>query len=116
MADLSYPDSATRRGRVIANGEISPTLTCNDSSVFKIETQYRIRKLTPRECGRLMDVSDEDISKMIEVNSNTQLYKQFGNSIVVRVLEELFISLFVKNDMSKFVPSEIDGQMTIFDL
>lgn len=54
---------------------------------------YRIRKLTPRECGRLMGVSDEDISKMAEVNSNTQLYKQFGNSIVVDVMCAMFKNL-----------------------
>ena len=54
------------------------------------EYEYRIRKLTPRECGRLMGVSDSDIDKMEEVNSNTQLYKQFGNSIVVPVMEHLF--------------------------
>ena len=51
-----------------------------------IATQYRIRKLTPRECWRLMDFSDEDFEKAEEVNSNTQLYKQAGNSIVVNVL------------------------------
>lgn len=56
-------------------------------------TQYRIRKLTPRECGRLMGVSDEDISKMAAVNSNTQLYKQFGNSIVVDVMCAMFKNL-----------------------
>lgn len=55
--------------------------------------QYRIRKLTPRECGRLMGVSDEDIDKMAAVNSNTQLYKQFGNSIVVDVMCEMFKNL-----------------------
>lgn len=55
--------------------------------------QYRIRKLTPRECGRLMGVPDEDISKMEVVNSNTQLYKQFGNSIVVDVMCEMFKNL-----------------------
>ena len=54
---------------------------------------YRIRKLTPRECGRLMDVSDEDITKMQAVNSNSQLYKQFGNSIVVTVMVEMFKNL-----------------------
>lgn len=58
-----------------------------------IATQYRIRKLTPRECGRLMGVSDEDISKMAAVNSNTQLYKQFGNSIVVDVMCAMFRNL-----------------------
>lgn len=54
---------------------------------------YRIRKLTPRECGRLMGVSDEDITKMAAVNSNTQLYKQFGNSIVVDVMCAMFKNL-----------------------
>ena len=59
--------------------------------------QYRIRKLTPRECGRLMGVSDEDIDKMAAVNSNTQLYKQFGNSIVVDVMCAMFKNLKIKN-------------------
>lgn len=58
--------------------------------------QYRIRKLTPRECGRLMGVSDEDIGKMAEVNSNTQLYKQFGNSIVVDVMCAMFKNLNIE--------------------
>lgn len=57
---------------------------------------YRIRKLTPRECGRLMGVSDEDIDKMAEVNSNTQLYKQFGNSIVVDVMCAMFRNLNIE--------------------
>lgn len=55
--------------------------------------QYRIRKLTPRECGWLMGVSDEDIDKMAAINSNMQLYKQFGNSIVVDVMCAMFKSL-----------------------
>lgn len=55
--------------------------------------QYRIRKLTPREYGRLMSVSDEDIDKMAAINSNTQLYKQFGNSIVVDVMCAMFKNL-----------------------
>lgn len=46
----------------------------------------RIRKLTPRECWRLMNFRDEDFDKAAEVNSNTQLYKQAGNSIVRNVL------------------------------
>lgn len=50
------------------------------------EPQYRIRKLTPKECWRLMDFTDEDFEKAAQVNSNTQLYKQAGNSIVKNVL------------------------------
>ena len=55
-----------------------------------IETQYRIRKLTPLECWRLMGFSDEDFHKAEEVSSNSQLYKQAGNSIVKNVLMEIF--------------------------
>lgn len=58
--------------------------------------QYGIFKLSPRECGRLMGVNDADISKMLAVNSNSQCYKQFGNSIVVPVLMAIFSQLHIK--------------------
>lgn len=58
-----------------------------------IEPTLRIRKLTPKECWRLMGFTDEDFSKAEKVNSNTQLYKQAGNSIVVPVLEGIIGSL-----------------------
>lgn len=168
VADLSFPDSKSRRGRVIENGQVSPTLMAGEQDICRIEMleqyylsekgkkyvcdpkrgmctdinadicqpltakgqsnwtgtfvspdidslekntsigsteptlihlkdgttitsddsliKYRIRKLTPKECWRLMDFSDEDFEKAAEVNSNTQLYKQAGNSIVVNVL------------------------------
>jgi hypothetical protein len=57
---------------------------------YLYKTDYRIRKLTPKECWRLMGFTDEDFYKAEEVNSNTQLYKQAGNSIVVKVLEAIF--------------------------
>lgn len=47
--------------------------TVQKDNLLLEKPQYRIRKLTPRECGRLMGVSDEDIDKMAAVNSNTQL-------------------------------------------
>lgn len=55
-----------------------------------VTQNYRIRKLTPRECWKLMAFTDEDFHKAEEVNSNTQLYRQAGNSIVVSVLEAIF--------------------------
>lgn len=58
--------------------------------------QYGIFKLTPRECGRLMDVRDEDIDKMFAVNSNSQCYRQFGNSIVCVVLAAIFSQLNIQ--------------------
>ena len=73
---------------------VSNTLTTVQKDNLLLEKpQYRIRKLTPRECGRLMGVSDEDIDKMAAVNSNTQLYKQFGNSIVVDIMCAMFENL-----------------------
>ena len=60
------------------------------------EQDYRVRKLTALECWRLMGFSDEDFKKAKESGvSNTQLYKQAGNSIVVPVLEGIFKSLFL---------------------
>lgn len=56
---------------------------------------YRIRKLTPRECFRLMGVSDADIDKIKEAGiSESQQYKMAGNSIVVQVLEGIFTQMF----------------------
>lgn len=66
----------------LKNGD---TITSNDDI-----SPLRIRKLTPKECFRLMGFDDESFHKAEAVNSNTQLYKQAGNSIVVDVLEELF--------------------------
>lgn len=54
----------------------------------------RIRKLTPKECFRLMGFDDSDFEKAEAVNSNTQLYKQAGNSIVVPVVEHIINALF----------------------
>lgn len=58
----------------------------------------RIRKLTPRETWRLMGFDDEDFEKAEKVNSNTQLYKQAGNSIVVNVLVEIFKNLLLEGE------------------
>lgn len=59
------------------------------------EPQSRIRKLTPKECWRLMGFGDDDFHKAEKVCSNSQLYKQAGNSIVVNVLMAIFKELFL---------------------
>ena len=69
------------------------TQSNNLATKIKEPSSLRIRKLTPKECFRLMGFDDEDFEKAAKVNSNTQLYKQAGNSIVVDVLEHLFDSL-----------------------
>lgn len=69
---------------------VSNTLTTSTKDNLVLETTYRIRRLTPLECWRLMGFSDDDFKMAAEVNSNTQLYKQAGNSIVKDVLMAIF--------------------------
>jgi site-specific DNA-cytosine methylase len=76
---------------------ISNTLTSVQKDNLVVEPRYRIRKLTPRECFRLMDVDDADIDKIQEAGiSNSQQYKMAGNSIVVACLYHLFRKMFTE--------------------
>ena len=151
VADLSYPDSKTRRGRVQDNGNTCPTITATETGICRIEPKerffkqaletlnennckpgdtinafnkhvdksgysptlttrpegfktailpvtnnIRIRKLTPKECFRLMGFSDENFDAAQKVGiSNSQLYKQAGNSIVVDVLYYIYRELYI---------------------
>lgn len=100
LFDMSYPESKSRRGRVQEGGTVSPTLmeSGKGSCLYegKVEQSYRIRKLTPKECFRLMGVSEGDIEKIQNSGvSQRQQYKMAGNSIVVDVLEHIFRKLFV---------------------
>ena len=95
--DASFPDSTMRRGRVQNNGDVTPTLTAGAcEEITYVETRYRIRKLTPRECWRLMGYTDADYDNAEKVNSNTQLYKQAGNAIVKQVLMAIFSQMNIK--------------------
>lgn len=84
--NLSHPNSKTRRGRV--GKQIANTLLTGESQGV-IEPDFRIRKLTPRECWRLQGFPDWAFDKAQEVNSNSQLYKQAGNSVTVNVIEAI---------------------------
>lgn len=161
VADLSYPDSKTRRGRVQDNGNTCPTITATETGVCRIEDSLegscnklthaewkqkmykkfvedadgdissvclnqsqtfgyrppvkgysktlkanthdigivngiRIRKLTPKETFRLMGFSDNDFDAAQNADiSNSQLYKQAGNSIVVDVLYYIYRELYI---------------------
>ena len=82
---------------VYSENGLNPTLNATD---YKNPTKiisydnFRIRKLTPKECWRLMGIDDECFDKAQQVNSNSQLYKQAGNGIVVNVLYYIFKELF----------------------
>ena len=88
-----------QRGRIYDPDGLAPTLnTCSGGGlepkfIDRSCVDVRIRKLTPRECFRLMGFADDDFDKIHGI-SNTQLYKMAGNSIVVNVLEGIFRELF----------------------
>ena len=109
ILELEYPYIAASRGRNPENPSdrtrgipteqrlepnklgISNTITSVQKDNYVVEGRERIRKLTPRECWRLMGFADKDFDKARGAGtSDTQLYKQAGNSIVVNVLEAVF--------------------------
>ena len=95
-----------QRGNVQKESVQTLTTSCgNDRGV--VLNDLRIRKLTPKECWRLMGFDDEDFEKASLVNSNTQLYKQAGNSIVVNVLEAVITNLFL-NELNENKWSDLD--------
>lgn len=101
MKDEKYTIiGSTQAHASISKNGIVPTLTssmgCGGGHVPIHDCNLRIRKLTPRECWRLMGYDDEDFDKASQVCSNTQLYKQAGNSIVVNVLVAILNNLLMK--------------------
>lgn len=89
--DISFAKSDTRRGRV--QHGISQTIP-SAAPVIGVNDKMRIRRLTPKECWRLMGFDDEDFDKAKASGvSDSQLYKQAGNSIVVNVLEGVLRNL-----------------------
>ena len=91
--NIQFPNSKTRRGRV-GNGIANTLLTSKENGVV-VDNPLKLRRLTEKECFRLMGFDDSDCDILKENGiSMTQIYKQAGNSIVVDVLEALFKELF----------------------
>lgn len=98
LNQIGYINSNSQGQRVYDTKGISVSLSANGggagakTGLYGVNEQdFHIRKLTPKECYRLMGFSDEDFNKAASTgNSNNQLYKQAGNSIVVNVLEEIY--------------------------
>lgn len=102
-----------QRGRIYSYEGCSPALNCVGGGGLEPKIleenikNYRIRKLTARECFRLMGVKDEQFDRLSGI-SNSQLYKLAGNSIVVNVLEAIFRNLFIETNIEK------TGQLDLF--
>lgn len=103
VGSLEYKGSETS-ARIYDPRYLCPTITtiCGGGQEPKVminsNEHTRIRKLTPLECWRLMGFDDEDFRKAEAVNSNSQLYKQAGNSIVVDVLEAILKELLIPDE------------------
>lgn len=87
-----WDDDAIAPGLMTMQGGNREPMVVQPTQVVP-QTNIRIRKLTPKECWRLMGFTDEDFDKAQKVNSDTQLYKQAGNSIVTHTLAAIFKEL-----------------------
>lgn len=104
---IDYTYSNARLDEIM-NGTIKTKNSSNNMGVCV--PNLRIRKLTPKECWRLMGFDDEDVDKAAKVCSNSQLYKQAGNSIVVNVLMAIFKELFIpKQTRSQWLDELLGG-------
>ena len=87
----NYSPSNHNASRIVDQDYCSPTVMENHGTITATQTSdLRIRKLTPRECGRLMAVNDEDITKLLKNQSDSSAYHLFGDSIVIEVLKHIF--------------------------
>ena len=84
--NLAFPNSTSRRGR-LGKQSVYTLLTGDQQAV--VTDQYQIRKLTPRECWRLQGFPDWAFDRASQVNSDSQLYKQAGNSVTVPVIFDI---------------------------
>lgn len=99
QSDIQIMEASNNKGKLITE-EVAVKLKLPKEYVGK---RFRIRKLTPRECFRLMDMDEENINKLLNAKnekgqqliSNSQLYKLAGNSIVVSCMEYMFRNLFI---------------------
>ena len=103
----NYMPSGHSASKIVDSNGITPTVMENHGTVTATVQNYRIRKLTPRECWRLMGVKDEQFDRLHGI-SNSQLYKLAGNSIVVDVLEAIFKYLLMPET------TETKGQLNLF--
>ncbi len=112
LPDGSYKYAIDEQNKLVRDDGTVGTITTDGSSPKhnnRVSNGLRIRKLTPRECWRLMGFDDQAFDQAEKVCSNSQLYKQAGNSIVVDVLEKILTNLLIN-------PQKLEKeQMTIFD-
>ncbi len=111
--NFEHPNSKTRRGRV--GRQIAQTLTTSPQQGVILDN-FDIRYLTPKECFRLMGFDDSDFEKAAAINTDTQLYKQAGNSIVVAVLYYIIKALIETNNFIEKESKELELRMNDYQL
>lgn len=113
VADLSFPTSKTRRGRVEEKGNIAPTITTT-GGLYKMDydkeefiKKLRIRKLIPEECFILMGMTAEDCIKCRELGvSNSQLYKQAGNGLITNCVQYIMEHLYKVTEDNNYLTTD----------
>ena len=104
VSELQFTNPENESPTVIIGNTIKVIETMADQNAIELPSElkgkkFRIRKLTPRECFRLMGVDDKDIDKIQAAGvSNSGQYKLAGNSIVVDVLFHIFRKMFIETD------------------
>lgn len=94
IKNITFPSSINQKINPVICPALTAAMGIGGGNVPVINELDKFRKLTPKECWRLMSFSDEDFEKAKNAGlSNTQLYKQAGNSIVVNVLSKIFFNL-----------------------
>ena len=117
VSELQFTNPENESPTVIIGNTIKVIENMADQTKIELPSElkgkkFRIRKLTPRECFRLMGVDDKDIDKIQAAGiSNSSQYKLAGNSIVVDVLYHLFRKMFIETDMER---TNEPQQLTLF--
>ena len=108
VSELQFTNPENESPTVIIGNTIKVIETMADQNTIELPSElkgkkFRIRKLTPRECFRLMGVDDKDIDKIQAAGvSNSGQYKLAGNSIVVDVLFHIFRKMFIETEEPDF--------------
>ena len=96
----------------VENEEMEEVWTNKKPTEGQKKKKYRIRKLTEKECYRLMGYKDDDFNKAAKVNSATQLYKQAGNAIVKQVLMAIFLQMGIQ-DKKKWNEMSVEERQSL---
>lgn len=115
--DCEVGDTIDAFNKRVNKDGCSPTITTRPeglkTAILPVTSDYRIRKLTEKECGRLMGVKNEDCEKIAKNQSTSSQYHLYGDSIAVPCLMAIFASLFGVSDYENRINKLVDELKTV---